>query len=257
MSPFEHGIAYADVLLPIAPFTETAGTFVNCEGRVQSFHGVVQPLGETRPGWKVLRVLGTLLGLPGFDADTVGATCATRCSATPATIAARLDNAHRALALARAGAPLRGGSSASPTCRSTSPTRSCAARRRCSRPRDAAPPARAMNALRSASSSGLRDGDAGAGDGRAAARRSLPRRGRRRACRTAASASPPRIPTTAALGGCSARSPSSACRAAEGRRVTLDCSRPGRRARAGVAGGLDARQDRRDRRAADPVRSRT
>ena len=70
MSPFRHGTAYADVLLPIAPFTETAGTFVSGEGRVQSFHGVVPPLGETRPGWKVLRVLGTLLKLPGFDADT-------------------------------------------------------------------------------------------------------------------------------------------------------------------------------------------
>jgi len=70
MSPFRHGTAYADILLPIAPFTETAGTFVSSEGRVQSFHGVVPPLGETRPGWKVLRVLGTLLGLTGFAADT-------------------------------------------------------------------------------------------------------------------------------------------------------------------------------------------
>ena len=70
LSPFRHGTAYADVLLPIAPFTETAGTFVSCEGRVQSFHGVVPPLGETRPGWKVLRVLGTLLELPGFAIDT-------------------------------------------------------------------------------------------------------------------------------------------------------------------------------------------
>ena len=52
---------YADVLLPIAPFTETPGTFVNAEGRAQSFHGVVKPLGETRPAWKVLRVLGNLL----------------------------------------------------------------------------------------------------------------------------------------------------------------------------------------------------
>jgi len=69
-SPFRHGTAYADVLLPIAPFTETSGTFVNCEGRVQSFHGVVRPQGEARPLWKVLRVLGTMLGLPGFDADT-------------------------------------------------------------------------------------------------------------------------------------------------------------------------------------------
>jgi len=61
---------YADVILPIAPFTETSGTFVNTEGRVQSFHGVVPPLGETRPAWKVLRVLGNLLKLEGFDYDT-------------------------------------------------------------------------------------------------------------------------------------------------------------------------------------------
>ncbi len=58
---------YAQVLLPISPFTETAGTFINTEGLAQSFHGVVQPLGETRPAWKVLRVLGNLLGLPGFE----------------------------------------------------------------------------------------------------------------------------------------------------------------------------------------------
>ena len=58
---------YADVLLPIAPWTETSGTFVNTEGRVQSFNAVVKPLGETRPAWKVLRVLGNLLGLAGFD----------------------------------------------------------------------------------------------------------------------------------------------------------------------------------------------
>jgi NADH-quinone oxidoreductase subunit G len=69
-SPFKHGLRYADVLLPIGPFSETSGTYVNCEGRAQSFNGVVPPMGETRPGWKVLRVLGTLLGLPGFDADT-------------------------------------------------------------------------------------------------------------------------------------------------------------------------------------------
>jgi len=67
MSAFKHGMDYADVLLPIAPFSETAGTFVNCEGRAQSFNGTVRPLGETRPAWKVLRVLGNLLGLSGFD----------------------------------------------------------------------------------------------------------------------------------------------------------------------------------------------
>lgn len=61
---------YADIILPVAPFTETSGTFVNAEGRVQSFSGVVPPLGETRPAWKVLRVLGNLLQLEGFDYDS-------------------------------------------------------------------------------------------------------------------------------------------------------------------------------------------
>jgi len=71
LSPFWHGAAdSAQVMLPIAPFTETSGTFVSTEGRVQSFHGAVHPLGEARPAWKVLRVLGNLLGLEGFDADS-------------------------------------------------------------------------------------------------------------------------------------------------------------------------------------------
>jgi NADH-quinone oxidoreductase subunit G len=59
------------VLLPIGPFTETSGTFVNTEGRVQSFQAMVHPLGNARPGWKVLRVLGSLLGRPGFEYDTI------------------------------------------------------------------------------------------------------------------------------------------------------------------------------------------
>src|ERR1700693_6449665 len=70
LSAFRHGADYADVLLPIAPFTETSGTFVNAEGRAQSFNGTVKPLGEARPAWKVLRVLGNLLGLSGFDYET-------------------------------------------------------------------------------------------------------------------------------------------------------------------------------------------
>jgi len=64
-----HATEYADVLLPIAPFTETSGTFVSSEGRVQSFKGTVQPLGEARPAWKVLRVLGNLLNISNFDYD--------------------------------------------------------------------------------------------------------------------------------------------------------------------------------------------
>ncbi|MCB1941595.1 MAG: NADH-quinone oxidoreductase subunit G, partial [Candidatus Accumulibacter sp.] len=72
LTPFADGATaeYADVLLPITPFTETSGTFVNAEGRVQSFNGVVRPLAEARPGWKVLRVLGSLLALPGFEYDS-------------------------------------------------------------------------------------------------------------------------------------------------------------------------------------------
>ena len=128
MTPFKDAASeFADVMLPIAPFTETAGAFVNTEGRLQSFHGVVKPLGDTRPGWKVLRVLGNLLGLPGFDynsaeevrADALGpafeqvaaeasrqavthgprptdtravAQADTQAAAPPAALAARLDN---------------------------------------------------------------------------------------------------------------------------------------------------------------------
>jgi NADH-quinone oxidoreductase subunit G len=61
----------AHVVLPITPFTETAGTFVNMEGRAQSFNAVVKPQGDARPGWKVLRMLGALLELPNFHPDTI------------------------------------------------------------------------------------------------------------------------------------------------------------------------------------------
>ncbi len=70
LSPYRHGMDYADVLLPVAPFSETSGTFVNAEGRAQSFNGSTRPLGETRPAWKVLRVLGNLLDIDGFNYDT-------------------------------------------------------------------------------------------------------------------------------------------------------------------------------------------
>ena len=70
LSPFKTNLDVSDVLLPIAPFTETSGSFVNAEGRLQGFHAVVRPLGDTRPAWKVLRVLGNLLELPGFDAES-------------------------------------------------------------------------------------------------------------------------------------------------------------------------------------------
>jgi NADH-quinone oxidoreductase subunit G len=69
LSPFKSAgmLKNADVILPIAPFSETSGTFVNVEGQWQSFNGVVPPLGEVRPGWKVLRVLGNLFDIAGFD----------------------------------------------------------------------------------------------------------------------------------------------------------------------------------------------
>jgi NADH-quinone oxidoreductase subunit G len=70
LSAYRTGMDYADVLLPVAPFTETAGTYVNCDGRAQSFNASVRAKGEARPGWKVLRVLGNLLDLPGFDYDS-------------------------------------------------------------------------------------------------------------------------------------------------------------------------------------------
>jgi NADH-quinone oxidoreductase subunit G len=82
-------LALADCLLPIAPFTETAGSFVNAEGRLQSFNGVVRPAGECRPAWKVFRVLGNLLELPGFDQDSVEQV---RAQALPEDFTAKLDN---------------------------------------------------------------------------------------------------------------------------------------------------------------------
>jgi NADH-quinone oxidoreductase subunit G len=60
----------ADLLLPIGTFAETSGTFVNCEARWQSFNGIANPVGEARPGWKVLRVLGNLLDAENFDYQT-------------------------------------------------------------------------------------------------------------------------------------------------------------------------------------------
>ncbi len=70
LSPFKANMSFSDVLLPISPFTETPGTFVNAEGRIQGFHAVVKPLGDTRPAWKVLRVLANMLSLPEFDFDS-------------------------------------------------------------------------------------------------------------------------------------------------------------------------------------------
>src|SRR5690349_2747568 len=94
MSPFLHGTSYADVILPISPFTETAGSFVNCEGRLQDFYGVVKPYVETRPGWKVLRVLGTMLKIAGFNAESA-ADVRAAIVPKPEDIAGKLGNGTR------------------------------------------------------------------------------------------------------------------------------------------------------------------
>ncbi len=67
ISAFRGNMEFSDMLLPMTPFTETSGTFVNCEGKVQSFQAAVTPKGESRPGWKILRVLGNLFNCDGFD----------------------------------------------------------------------------------------------------------------------------------------------------------------------------------------------
>ena len=79
----------ADCLLPVTPFSETAGTFVNAAGTVQTFSGVVRPRGEARPAWKVLRVLGNLLQLAGFDQESAEQV---RAVALPGEVSARLSN---------------------------------------------------------------------------------------------------------------------------------------------------------------------
>ncbi len=98
-------VANADVLLPIAPFSETAGSFVNAEGRLQSFVGVVAPLGEARPAWKVLRVLGNLLELPGFRQDSAEQVRA-EALGDVAKLAERLDNRSRVAFAATGDAPM-------------------------------------------------------------------------------------------------------------------------------------------------------
>jgi NADH-quinone oxidoreductase subunit G len=101
MTPFRgEAESYATVLLPVSPFTETAGTFVNAEGRAQSFQGVVRPLGETRPAWKVLRALGHMLGYCGFEVDHPEAVRDEALGAPGTDLAPRLGNT-----LAVRGAP--------------------------------------------------------------------------------------------------------------------------------------------------------
>jgi len=112
LSTFKANMDFSDVLLPVAPFTETSGSFINAEGRLQGFHAVVRPLGDTRPAWKVLRVLANLLGLPGFDFETSQDVLARATNAPAGSVAhvptAQLSNLVSALpgAAAVAGEPV-------------------------------------------------------------------------------------------------------------------------------------------------------
>jgi NADH-quinone oxidoreductase subunit G len=110
MSAYRHkATEYAHVLLPISPFTETAGTFINTEGRSQSFNGTVKPLAETRPAWKVLRVLGNLLGLAGFEQESIEQVRAEILPDADAELPRRLDNRLRRQIFAGIETPAAGG----------------------------------------------------------------------------------------------------------------------------------------------------
>ncbi|MCW8174853.1 NADH-quinone oxidoreductase subunit NuoG [Verminephrobacter aporrectodeae] len=109
LSPFRANMEFSDVLLPIAAFTETPGSFVNAEGRLQSFHAVVRPPGEARPAWKVLRVLANLLEVPGFDFESAQEVLA-RATNAPAGSVTQLpaEQLSNAVSNAAQSAPLTG-----------------------------------------------------------------------------------------------------------------------------------------------------
>ncbi|MEQ4619087.1 MAG: NADH-quinone oxidoreductase subunit NuoG [Corticimicrobacter sp.] len=95
---------WAHVMLPVTPFTETSGTFVNAQGLAQSFKGATAPKGQARPGWKVLRVLGNVLGLEGFDEETSETV---RDSVLGGNIRAALSNGIKAAPAVSASAPVK------------------------------------------------------------------------------------------------------------------------------------------------------
>lgn len=67
----EDMLQYADVVLPVTPYTETAGSYVNMQGTWQTFNGVTRPLGDAKPAWKVIRVLANKFNLDGFEQDSI------------------------------------------------------------------------------------------------------------------------------------------------------------------------------------------
>ena len=111
MSPFKANLDVADVLLPIAPFTETSGSFVNAEGLLQSFHAVVKPLGEAHPAWKVLRVLCNMHDVAGVQFETSQDVLAATGLSAGLVDGARLSNATKAAAsvASTAGEPVVAG----------------------------------------------------------------------------------------------------------------------------------------------------
>ena len=93
LTPFkDRATDTAHVMLPVAAFAETAGSYVSMEGRLQSFRAVVSPQGDARPAWKVLRVLGNQFDLPGFDQDTAEQVLAEALPQGEAMIQGRLGN---------------------------------------------------------------------------------------------------------------------------------------------------------------------
>jgi NADH-quinone oxidoreductase subunit G len=87
LTPYGTAKEFAHVILPIGTFAETSGTYVNLEGRWQSVPGAASPVGEARPAWKVLRVLGNLLNLTGFDytsSDQIAEEIRSQIAAAPA-----------------------------------------------------------------------------------------------------------------------------------------------------------------------------
>ena len=105
----------AHVMLPMGTFAETSGTYVNCEGLWQSQSGAALPVGEARPGWKILRVLGNLLNLEGFDYQSSESVLQDVRTACEAVVPAPYQGTHAVTALTRSGTGARAGDAAAGT----------------------------------------------------------------------------------------------------------------------------------------------
>ncbi len=81
---FTETAKFADVVLPAATFPESEGTFVNMEGRLQKFGPAIVPLGEAKPGWRIIRDLAGTMGIPGFEYESAAAVYEALAKAVPA-----------------------------------------------------------------------------------------------------------------------------------------------------------------------------